>query len=126
MNIRWIVSLALGAVCTLQAAAQVPLVVTDARFVRGATMAFGRIKKASPNNGTMIAKRGFCLSENPEPTVDDIVNDKELSNNGTIYCFSGLKPATRYYMRAYATNKSGVTGYGEVIRFYTVPDDECR
>jgi hypothetical protein len=37
MNIRWIVSLALGAVCTLQAAAQVPLVVTDSRFVRGAT-----------------------------------------------------------------------------------------
>ena len=24
-------------------------------------------------------------------------------------------------MRAYATNQSGVTGYGDVIKFYTLP-----
>ena len=104
-----------------QALAQVPKVVTDTRFARGATMAFGRIKSSGTNGGSAISKRGFCLSETPEPTVDDIVSTKQLSNNGIIYYFENLKPATKYYMRAYATNKDGVTGYGDVIKFYTIP-----
>jgi hypothetical protein len=101
--------------------AQTPKVVTDTRYVRGATMAFGRIKSVSAEGGSAISKRGFCLSENPNPTVDDTVSTKQLTNNGTIYYFEGLKPATKYYMRAYATNSNGETGYGEVIKFYTVP-----
>ena len=101
------------------AAAGVPIVVTDTRFARGATMAFGRIESATAN-GASITKRGFCLSESPEPTVDDIVSTKTLSNSGTIYYFENLKPCTLYYMRAYATNSNG-TGYGSVIKFYTIP-----
>ena len=104
-----------------QALAQVPKVVTDTRFARGATMAFGRIKSSGTNGGSAISKRGFCLSETPEPTVDDIVSTKQLTNNGIIYYFENLKPATKYYMRAYATNKDGVTGYGDAIKFYTLP-----
>ena len=98
-----------------------PKVVTDPRFARGATMAFGRIKSAVSNGGTAISKRGFCIAENPNPTIDDSVNTATLSNNGVIYWFKNLKPATKYYMRAYATNRSGETGYGEVIKFYTIP-----
>jgi len=98
-----------------------PAVTTDMRYARGATMAFGRIKSATINGGSAISKRGFCLSETSEPTVDDIVSTKTLSNNGTIYYFENLKPATKYFMRAYATNKDGLTGYGEVIKFYTIP-----
>ena len=101
------------------AAAGVPIVTTDMRFARGATMAFGRIADAQ-TNGASISKRGFCLSESPEPTIDDIVSTKTLSNSGTIYYFEDLKPSTLYYMRAYATNKNG-TGYGNVIKFYTIP-----
>ena len=118
---RHFIILGLVSLFAQQSVAQAPKVITDTRYVRGATMAFGRIKSASANNGTMITKKGFCLSENPNPTVDDTVSTKQLSNNGTIYYFEGLKPATRYYMRAYATNKSGDTGYGDVIKFYTVP-----
>ena len=78
--------------------AQAPKVVTDTRFARGATMAFGRIKSTSLNGGAGIAKRGFCLSENPEPTVEDTVSTKQLSNSGVIYYFENLKPGTLYYI----------------------------
>ena len=99
-----------------------PTVITNPRFARGATMAFGRIEgNPAVNGGSAIVKRGFCLSTNPEPTVDDTVSTKTISNNGIIYYFQDLKPATMYYMRAYATNKDGLTGYGEVIKFSTVP-----
>lgn len=98
-----------------------PIVTTDTRFARGATMAFGRIKSAVPNGGPSIKKRGLCIAENPNPTVDDIISTKQISNSGAIYYFENLKPATKYYMRAYATNNDNVTGYGEVIKFYTLP-----
>lgn len=103
--------------CTVSAQ---PIVTGDMRFARGATMAFGRIKTIQTNGGPTITKRGFCIAENPTPTVDDSVSTKTISNNGTIYYFVNLKPATKYYMRAYATNQDGVTGYGEVIKFYTL------
>ena len=104
-----------------QAMAQTPTVVTDTRFARGATMAFGRIKSTNVNGGAAIQKRGFCLAEHNNPTIDDVTNTATLTNNGIIYYFKDLKPATKYYMRAYATNKDGVTGYGDVIKFYTIP-----
>ncbi|MBP5424534.1 MAG: hypothetical protein J6Y33_00470 [Prevotella sp.] len=121
MKIRTLFLTGLASLFAQQALAQTPKVVTDTRFARGATMAFGRIKSSGTNGGSAIQKRGFCLSETPEPTVDDIVSTKQLSNNGIIYYFDGLKPATKYYMRAYATNKDGVTGYGDAIKFYTLP-----
>lgn len=96
-----------------------PTVVTDTRFARGATMAFGRISSET-SNGATITSRGFCLSESPEPTIDDILSTKTISNNGMIYYFENLKPSTKYYMRAYAKNSKGV-GYGKVIKFYTLP-----
>ena len=106
---------------SIAASGQTPKVTTDTRFARGATMAFGRISRVSVNGGSSLQKRGFCLSEKQEPTIDDTVSTKTLDNNGTIYYFENLKPATKYYMRAYATNKDGLTGYGDVIKFYTLP-----
>ena len=111
----------LAALLAQQAMAQTPTVVTDTRFARGATMAFGRIKSTNANGGAAIQKRGFCLAEHNNPTIDDVTNTATLTNNGIIYYFKDLKPATKYYMRAYATNKDGVTGYGDVIKFYTIP-----
>ena len=109
---------------TLNTTAQTPKVVTNPRFARGATMAFGRIKTADKNGGTVIAKRGFCIAENPNPTIDDSISTKKLyttTKGDTIYYFENLKPSTKYYMRAYATNQDGVTGYGDAIKFYTIP-----
>ena len=95
-----------------------PTVTADPRFARGATMAFGRIKKVTGEN---ITERGFCWSETPEPTINDNFTTDFLTNNGTIYVMRDLKPATIYYMRAYAKNSYGKVGYGEVIKFATVP-----
>lgn len=121
---RIIPAVLLSATCFCDLYAQ-PTVTTDTRFARGATMAFGRIKSAAAN-GSSIATRGFCLSESPEPTIDDIKSTKTMThdNKGTIYYFQDLKPATKYYMRAYATDKNGQTGYGDVIKFYTLPKGE--
>ena len=122
MKLRTFFLTGLASLFAQQALAQTPKVTTDPRFARGATMAFGRIKGIpSANGGSALQKRGFCLSEKPEPTVDDTISTKQLSNNGIIYYFENLKPATMYYMRAYATNNDGVTGYGDVIKFSTLP-----
>ena len=85
-------------------------------------MVFGRIKGTpTANGGSAIVQKGLCISEKSNPTVNDIVSTKQLNNCGIIYYFENLKPGTKYYMRAYATNKDGVTGYGDVITIYTIP-----
>jgi len=101
--------------------AQKPTVETDTRFVRGATMAFGRIKAASSNGGKDIKTYGFCYAEHNNPTKEDNVNQSTLSNNGAIYWMKDLKPGTTYYMRAYVVNQDDEVAYGEVIKFHTVP-----
>lgn len=98
----------------------VPTVVTDTRFVRGATMAFGRIKSVNANGAT-IKTRGFVCSENPEPTINDIRSSGTLNSNGQIYWLKDLKPATKYYMRAYVITAGYQVAYGDPIKFYTIP-----
>ena len=96
-----------------------PTVKTDKRFARGATMAFGRMT-ATITDGSII-ERGFCWSESPDPTVNDATTTEYLSNNGQIFWLRDLKPATKYYMRAYAKTDGHRVGYGDVIKFYTLP-----
>ncbi len=95
-----------------------PVVVGDTRFARGATMAFGRIKSVT---GESISEKGFCWAETPLPTINDNSTTEYLTNNGYIYMLKELKPATIYYMRAYAKNSYGKVGYGEAIKFSTLP-----
>lgn len=118
--------LSLAALFMMQGMAQTPKVTTDTRFVRGATMAFGRIKSSLANGGSAIVKRGFCYAEHADPTINDSLNQAELNNKGIIYWMKGLKPATKYYMRAYAMNMDSVVGYGDVIKFYTTPMGNVR
>ena len=94
-----------------------PTVKTDPRFVRGATWAFGR----STVTGSNIIEEGFCWSEQPEPKVTDNRTTEYLNQAGKIYWLRNLKPATVYYMRAYAITKDYAVGYGDVIKFVTVP-----
>lgn len=110
----------LASALAVQAMAQAPTVTTDTRFARGATVAYGR--GTFKYNGSPISKRGFCWSsETKEPTVNDNVSSKVISNNGAIYCLENLQPATVYYARAYATASDGSTGYGDVIKIVTLP-----
>lgn len=94
----------------------VPVVVTDKRFARGATMAFGRMTAM----GTDIIERGFCWSTNPNPTIKDHKTTEYISHKGYIYWLKDLMPSTQYYIRAYAVSKGKQVGYGEVLKIYTL------
>ena len=95
----------------------VPKVTTDPRFARGATMAFGRLSAS----GSGITERGFCISTSPEPTINDQRATSFYNHSGYIYKIENLQPATLYYMRAYAITSGRQVGYGDVIKFYTIP-----
>ena len=95
-----------------------PEVTTNPRFARGATMAFGRIKKVT---GESISEKGFCWAETPDPTIYDNTTTEMMPNKDGIYWLKDLTPATLYYMRAYAKNSYGKVGYGETIKFSTLP-----
>lgn len=98
----------------------VPTVVTNPNYARGATQAFGR-STISGVTSSSILERGFCWATHPEPTVLDYRTTKNFTNNGIIYHIENLKPATVYYMRAYALTKDYAVGYGDVIKVITIP-----
>lgn len=70
------------------------------------------------NGGTAITQRGVCWNTTGNPTV---ANSKTVDGTGDgkfSSSLSGLTPYTKYYARAYATNKTG-TAYGETLSFFT-------
>jgi len=88
-------------------------------------------------NGTLdnlgsgqITRHGFCLSDNPNPTVNDNMINlgaiTELGNFSYDYSFAppNLIPNTKYYYKAYAENSAGI-GYGNEITFWTSDDTEA-
>ncbi len=94
-----------------------PTVKTDPRFIKGSRWAFGR----STVSGSNIIETGFCWSESPDPKVTDNRTTEFINQAGQIYWLRDLKPGTMYYMRAYAITKNYAVGYGDVIKFSTVP-----
>lgn len=94
-----------------------PSVITDTRYARGSNVIFGRSKVS----GTNILEEGFCWSTEPNPTVLDGRSTQYISHNGKIFKMTGLKPSTKYYVRAYAISKDYAVGYGDVIKVYTIP-----
>ena len=94
-----------------------PMNVKTGGVVQGATEIFGR---ASFSGGT-AKEKGFCYSEQPEPTIYDSRSTTSYSNNGEIYAMQGLKPATFYYVRAYAITTGYQVSYGDVVKIPTRP-----
>ena len=68
-----------------------------------------------------VSAYGFCWSVEEGPTIDaDTIICTSLEDDGKFTGrIQGLESAKKYYARAYATNKSGLTGYGEVKSFTT-------
>ncbi len=68
-----------------------------------------------------ISERGFCWSESKTPTVAD--NVKKSAPTGASFgaIIEGLKPGTRYQVRAYAIHGGGIT-YSSVSEFTTQDD----
>jgi len=70
------------------------------------------------DGGSVITGRGVCWSQDQDPTID---NDhiSQGGGDGSFRCnITGLKSDTKYYLRAYAVNITGIS-YGEVIDFKT-------
>jgi uncharacterized protein (TIGR02145 family) len=72
------------------------------------------------DGGEEIISAGICWSTSTNPSVKDKhTNDaKELGNFTSK--LTGLTPDTKYYIRAYAVNKTDI-GYGNEISFTTSP-----
>ena len=78
------------------------------------------------DGGTPILKNGVCWSTSENPTIaNNLTIDAlptvtyGLQNNYFESSLIGLAPSTRYYLRAYATNKVG-TSYGKQLIISTL------
>lgn len=74
----------------------------------------------SDGNGTVTA-RGVCWSTSPNPTINNLYDEKTEDGSGTGTFTSNLinlTENTTYYVRAYVTNEKG-TAYGEEESFKT-------
>ena len=69
------------------------------------------------DGGSSLVTSGVCWSTSPLPTIVDSKTDNGYVNKISNFITS-LKPGTKYYLRAYATNGYG-TGYGAQEIFTT-------
>ena len=95
----------------------IPVVTTTQ--VTGITQisAYGGGNIVSDGSSAVVSK-GICWSihDNPDTTAN-----KSFSKSGNFICkLTGLNSNTTYYVRAFATNNSGI-GYGKVLIFSTKP-----
>jgi sugar lactone lactonase YvrE len=71
-------------------------------------------------NNTPVSAYGVCYSTtNSEPTIADSKTTDKVNVFSYSSKLKGLALNTVYYVRAYATNSVGATGYGNVVQFKT-------
>lgn len=66
--------------------------------------------------GSLITTAGICWSTTPNPTIADQKVAVTISSGSAVVPLPDLSAATRYYLKAYATNHSG-TAYGNEVVF---------
>lgn len=74
--------------------------------------------------GSPVNEKGVCFSESPNPTISSkkSLSPSNPTNSGTAI-LSGLKPSTKYYVKAYAKSGSNVF-YGNELSFTTTVNEE--
>lgn len=73
----------------------------------------------SNDGGAPILTKGVCWNTLENPTVENYKIEKGVGSDDFEMKITGLKADTKYYARAYATNRSG-TSYGNEIIFKTI------
>jgi hypothetical protein len=63
-----------------------------------------------------LLQKGICYNTSPGPTIFDSVIFSTISSDSFNCTLKGLKPATQYYIRAFAKNDAG-TFYGNEVSF---------
>jgi hypothetical protein len=74
----------------------------------------------SSDGGSTVTVRGVCWSTNNAPTINDNKTIDGAGIGSFVSSMTSLTAGTVYYVRAYATNASGV-GYGMTASFTTNP-----
>jgi hypothetical protein len=71
------------------------------------------------DGGSQITQHGISYDTMPNPTIDKQKRESDSAKVGVFsFKLGGLKPNTKYYARAYATNSTG-TGYSNQVEFST-------
>ena len=103
--------------CQQETLKTTPTIVTlDATNITTSTSLSGGT--ISDDGGALVTSRGICWSTDINPDIND---SKTIDGKGIgsfISSITDLKPAERYYARAYAINSIGVS-YGNLITFTT-------
>ena len=112
---------AYGDVITLTTPANIPTVETaPITQITKTSASFGGTVRDS--GGSDVIERGFCWGLNAPVTVDsNTIIDDEIGEGTYNKFLTGLLAGTRYFVKAYAKNASGV-GYGEQLEFTTNAD----
>ena len=72
--------------------------------------------------GQEVTERGICFNTYGDPTLDDETMQHASGGLGQYTLrIEGLALSTKYYVRAYAKNASGI-GFGEVLEFETLAE----
>ena len=96
----------------------VPIVTTSSATDIAETSAIGGGNVTS-NGGSTVTERGICWATSQTPTMADRTADGG-SGTGLFTCsMTNLSPNTKYYFRAYAINRMGVS-YGSTKSFTTL------
>jgi len=98
-----------------------PVVTTDEIYSVTENSAVCAGNVSSEGAGT-VTKKGFCISLQQNPTINDMTSDNGSGTGQFTHEFTGLDPSTTYYVRAYAQNSFG-TAYGGQLSFYTSSGD---
>jgi uncharacterized protein (TIGR02145 family) len=69
---------------------------------------------------SLLLSKGICWDSTGNPTTDDFVLRVESIGNGISGKITYLLPGQKYYVRCFATNKSG-TAYSPIEEFTTIP-----
>lgn len=93
----------------------------NVEFVQGGVKVKGRIDSEG-NQRVTVDKYGFCYATTPEPTIYDNVVEKEneLQSSTFTGVIKNLSGSTKYYVRAFAENMTGIV-YGNDIIITTKP-----
>jgi uncharacterized protein (TIGR02145 family) len=70
------------------------------------------------DGGSAIISRGVCWSQSASPVIADYFTTDGTGTGAFTSTVTGLASGTTYYVRAYATNSSGI-GYGSDIKITT-------
>ena len=90
---------------------------TEVSFLNDSTVTTGG--NISSDGNSPITTRGIIWDVNPNPTIGLVSKTNDGSGIGSFNStITNLKPATKYFLRAFATNKIG-TSYGNELTFTT-------